>query len=100
MIGDSMNKVDERSDELLPEYDFSSMTDGVRGRYHRRLRAGVNLALLEPDVAKAFPTDNAVNLALRTVMRACKPTKRRAKLPNKGMQLTRSRKSRGTRPRS
>lgn len=59
-------------DDLLPEYDFSSLSGGVRGKYFRRYRAGVNLALLEPEVAKAFPTDAAVNEALRTVLRATK----------------------------
>jgi len=32
-------------DDLLPEYDFSSMGGAVRGKYYRRYRAGVNLAL-------------------------------------------------------
>jgi len=41
------------------------MKGGVRGKYCRRYRAGTNLALLAPDVAKAFPNDEAVNEALR-----------------------------------
>jgi hypothetical protein len=45
--------------------------------------------LLDPEVAKAFPTDRAVNDALRTVMRAAKVPKRRTGLPNKRMQRTR-----------
>ena len=52
-------------DELRPEYDFASMKGGVRGKYVDRYRAGTNLALLEPEIAKAFPTDEAVNDALR-----------------------------------
>jgi hypothetical protein len=91
-----MSKVDKVPDELLAEYDFSSMNGGVRGKYHQRYRAGVNLALLDPDVAKAFPTDVEVNTALRKVMRTSRPSK----LPNKRMQLARSRKSKTTRPRS
>jgi hypothetical protein len=78
----------ERGDDLLPEYDFSSMSGAVRGKYYRRYRAGVNLALLDPEVAKAFPTDAAVNGALRTVMRATR-MKRRTKPPNKRMKRTR-----------
>jgi len=46
-----------RSNELLPEYDFSSMKGGVRGKYAARLKKGSNLVLLEPDVASAFPTE-------------------------------------------
>lgn len=60
-------------DELRPEYDFRAMKGAVRGKYARRMRAGANIALLEPEVAKAFPTDEAVNEALRTVLRVLKP---------------------------
>jgi hypothetical protein len=60
----------DRDDDLLPGYDFSSMSGGVRGKYYQRYRAGANLVLLNPDVAKVFPTDAAVNEALRTSMRA------------------------------
>jgi hypothetical protein len=91
---------DELDDDLRPEYDFSSMSGGVRGKYYQRYRAGVNLALLEPEVAKAFPTDGAVNKALRMVMRGAKRPKRRARLPNKRMQLTRSAKAKRRGPRS
>jgi hypothetical protein len=51
--------------DLLVEYDLASMAGGVRGKYHSQYRAGVNLALLEPDLARALPTDAAVNDALR-----------------------------------
>ena len=53
----------DADDDLLPEYDFSSLSSGVRGKYYERYRAGVNLALLEPDIASAFPIDAAVNEA-------------------------------------
>ncbi len=56
-------------DELRPEYDFATMKGAVRGKYVDRYRAGTNLALLEPDVAEAFPTDEAVNEALRTILK-------------------------------
>jgi hypothetical protein len=83
----------DSGDDLLPEYDFSSMAGAVRGKYYQRYRAGVNLVLLEPEVARAFPTARAVNEALRSVMRASKAPKRRTRLPNKRMQLTRSAKA-------
>ena len=47
-------------DELQPEYDFSQMKGGVRGKYVERYRSGTNLVLLDPDVAQAFPTDTVV----------------------------------------
>jgi hypothetical protein len=68
--GDSMNKkVDsEMEDELLPEYDFSQLEGGVRGKYVECYRKGTNLVLLDPDVAQAFPTEDDVNGALRLLM--------------------------------
>jgi hypothetical protein len=61
-------EVDELEDELRPEYDFSKMAGGVRGKYVERYRSGTNLVLLDPDIAKAFPTDATVNEALRLLL--------------------------------
>ena len=56
-------------DDLRPEYDLKELLKGgVRGRYADRYRGGTNLVLLEPDVARAFPDDAAVNRALRLVI--------------------------------
>lgn len=63
-------KISEMDDELRPEYDLRQLLKGgVRGKYVGRYRAGTNLVLLEPDLAKAFPNDRAVNEALRLVLR-------------------------------
>lgn len=57
-------------DELRPEYDLRELLKGgVRGKYAARYRAGTNLVLLDPDVAKAFPDEESVNEALRLVIR-------------------------------
>lgn len=59
------NKVDtEIDDELRAEYDLSQLKGGIRGKYVQRYKAGTNLVLLAPDVAEAFPSDEAVNEAL------------------------------------
>lgn len=58
----------ELEDDLRPEYDFSKMQCGVRGKYVERYRAGTNVVLLDPDVARAFPTSDSVNEALRLLM--------------------------------
>lgn len=59
----------EIHDELRPEYDLRVLLkDSVRGKYVDRYRAGTNLVLLDPDVAKAFPDETAVNEALRLVI--------------------------------
>ncbi|MTJ50530.1 hypothetical protein [Dolichospermum sp. UHCC 0259] len=58
----------EMEDELRPEYDFSQIQKGVRGKYVERYRTGTNLVLLDPDIAQAFPNDDAVNDALRLLI--------------------------------
>lgn len=58
--------------ELREEYDFSQLQDGVRGKYAQRYSAGTNLVRLDPDVAAAFPNDEAVNTALRLLIRIAK----------------------------
>jgi hypothetical protein len=55
-------------DDLRPEYDAQALRGGVRGKYFELYRNGTNLALLAPDVRAAFPTDEAVNQALRSLM--------------------------------
>lgn len=63
----------EMEDDLRPEYDMTELLKGsIRGKYAERYKAGVNLVLLEPDVASAFPNDKAVNEALRLVMQLAK----------------------------
>ncbi len=56
-------------DELRPEYDETVLKDGVRGKYVARYRSGTNIVLLAPDVAAAFPTAEAVNEALRLLLK-------------------------------
>lgn len=64
------NTSDERelNDDLRPEYDFSQLSGGVRGKYADRFQTGTNLVLLDPDVARAFPTQESVNEALRLLI--------------------------------
>jgi hypothetical protein len=71
---------------MRAEYDFSSMKGGVRGKYVKRLRAGSKLVLLEPDVASAFPSDEAVNEALRAALMVAKAVRRPKRLPNTRVQ--------------
>ncbi|MCT7953998.1 hypothetical protein [Laspinema palackyanum] len=56
------------NDELSDEYDFSQLSGGVRGKYADRYRKGTNLVRLDPDVARAFPTQESVNEALRLLI--------------------------------
>jgi hypothetical protein len=63
----------EKADDLRPEYDLGQLLrGGVQGKYAARYREGTNLVLLAPDVAEAFPTEEAVNEALRLVIQLTK----------------------------
>ena len=51
--------------EMRAEYDFS---DGVRGKYIEKYRAGTNVVLLDPELAHVFPDSKSVNDALRALV--------------------------------
>jgi len=55
--------------ELQDEYDLSKLTVVAKGRFAPERRLHKNVVVLEPDVAQAFPSDEAVNTALRLIMR-------------------------------
>ena len=65
-------------DELRTDYDFASMTGGVRGKYAERYRQGVNIVKLEDDVAASFPDAKSVNNALRSLIKIAKSTAKHA----------------------
>ncbi len=68
-----MKKVkSEMADELRPEYKRSDFGEIVRGKFANRIKAETNVALLEPDIAEAFPNDEAVNKALRYSLEVAK----------------------------
>ena len=68
----------KRSDTLRAEYDFSKMKGAVRGKYAARYRAGTNLVLLSPDVARHFYDERSVNAGLRALIQASRRAARRA----------------------
>jgi hypothetical protein len=84
MNGGFMKMENNQEDELRPEYDFSKMKGGVRGKFVERYRTGTNIALLDPDVAQAFPTSDAVNEALRLLMQIAQ----RQQKPNTALEPT------------
>ena len=63
---------DYETDEMQDEYDFTQMNVRPTGRYAPGRRIGSNVRVLAPDVTDAFPTDNAVNEALRLVLQLTK----------------------------
>jgi len=60
---------------MRKEYDFSK---GVRGEYAKKYKAGTNIVLLDPDVAKVFKTPTSVNQALRSLAKIIKAQKQKA----------------------
>ena len=55
-------------DCLRAEYPRAALGKGVRGKHYMQHTQGTNLVLLQPEVAKVFPTPAAVNQALRELM--------------------------------
>lgn len=67
------NSITKRDDyELRDEYDLSKMTTLPKGRFDPKRRIGTNVFVLDPEIAKAFPNDEAVNEALRLILKATK----------------------------
>ena len=88
-----MRKTSRRlSNGLRPEYNFGSMKGGVRGKYAKRFQEGSNIVVLEPEVAEAFPNEEAVNQALRGVLNTARAVRRRGGLTNKALQTENTRR--------
>ncbi len=51
-------------EDMRSEYKRSDFTKLERGKFYSTVAAGTSVALLEPAIAKAFPTSRAVNEAL------------------------------------
>jgi hypothetical protein len=56
-----------RADEMRDHYVFAG---GERGRYVKRLTPAAQVVVLEPDVARRFKTSEAVNEALRSLLKS------------------------------
>ena len=59
----------KNKDEMLEEYDFSK---GVRGKYAKQYKEGINIVKLDSDVREIFPDSKSVNEALRTLIKIMK----------------------------
>ena len=56
-------------DEMREEYDVSTLKKGVRGKYASQYREGINVVVIDDDLSKAFPNSQAVNDALRKILK-------------------------------
>jgi hypothetical protein len=75
-------------DELRREYRREELGKGVRGKYFARVSKGTNLVLLNEEVAKAFPTTDAVNEALTGLLELTEQT---ARITGRSTRTTRKR---------
>ncbi len=79
--------IEHRSNgDMQPGYDFAAMKGGVRGKHYDQYREGTNVVLIEPDIAAAFPTEDAVNEALRGILSAARAVRRTGGLPDRALQ--------------
>ncbi|HEX7158667.1 MAG TPA: hypothetical protein VF214_06620 [Edaphobacter sp.] len=59
--------IEEDYEDMPSEIDFSG---GVRGKYAGKIQPLNNLVLIDPELFKAFPSEEAVNDALRILLKA------------------------------
>lgn len=57
-----------KTDQDIPELKRDQLGVGVRGKYFKHFAHGSNVVVLQPDIQKAFPTSEAVNKALASML--------------------------------
>ena len=55
-------------DQDIPELKREQLGKGVRGKYFKHFTQGSNVVVLQPEIMKAFPTSEAVNKALTSML--------------------------------
>lgn len=63
-------------DEMRSEYKRTDFSKLERGKFYEEVAEGTSVALLEPAIAKAFPTSQAVNEALAGLLALTEKTSR------------------------
>lgn len=58
----------KKNDQDIPELTREQLGVGVRGKYHKQFLQGSNVVVLQPEIQKAFPTSEAVNKALASML--------------------------------
>lgn len=58
----------KKTEEMRAEYRREDLGKGVRGKHYAAFQKGSNLVLLTPELAKIFPTNEAVNAALESLV--------------------------------
>jgi len=63
-----MKKVNSNDDEMRAEYTRADLGPLVRGKYAARYAKATNIVVIDPALTKAFPNNEAVNDALRSLL--------------------------------
>lgn len=58
----------KKVEEMRAEYRREDLGKGVRGKHFAAYQKGSNLVLLTPELAKIFPSNEAVNAALESLV--------------------------------
>jgi oligoribonuclease NrnB/cAMP/cGMP phosphodiesterase (DHH superfamily) len=76
-----LQNLSSKIDDIRTEYRREELGIGVRGKYYESYKKGHNLVLLEPEVAKVFPTDKAVNDALMSLIKVAQASTSKTNTP-------------------
>ena len=58
----------KKTEEMRAEYRREDLGKGVRDKHFDEFKKGSNLVFLTPELAKIFPTNEAVNAALNSLV--------------------------------
>ena len=67
-LHDMKGKYMKKVEEMRVEYRREDLGKGVRGKHFEEFKKGSNLVLLTPELSKIFPTNEAVNAALSSLV--------------------------------
>ena len=63
------------ADNEIPEFKRDELGKGVMGKYLKHFVQGSNVVVLQPEIRKAFPTSEAVNKALASMLAFAQETR-------------------------
>lgn len=65
----------KKDDQTIPELKRAQLGVGVRGKYFRKFTQASNVVVLRPEIQKVFPTSEAVNNALASMLAFAQETR-------------------------
>lgn len=71
------------ADQEIPELKREQLGKGVRGMHLKNFMQGSNVVVLQPEIQKAFPTSEAINKALASMLAIAKETQGLTGRPSK-----------------